>query len=69
VLSNAYKKTIICQKSSKTGREQIEMITKKHLHQDNVVVLESNDPVLCISFQEDSREHPPHHQGDRPEIQ
>lgn len=39
---------------------------RKCLHQDNVVVLESNDQVLYISFQEDSREYPPHHQGGPP---
>lgn len=44
------------------------MKIREHLHRDNVVVLESNDQVLCISFPEDSREHLPHHQGDRPEF-
>jgi hypothetical protein len=42
---------------------------KSILLQDNVSISENNDPVLCISFQEDVEDFPPYHLKDQPEIQ
>lgn len=42
------------------------IINEDFLPQDNAAIPENNDQVLCISFQEDSGEHQPHHPTDQP---
>lgn len=45
------------------------IINEDFLPQDNAAIPENNDQVLCISFQEDSGEHQPHHPTDQPWFQ
>lgn len=42
---------------------------RRYLPQDNASILESNDQVLRIFFQEGLTEHPPGPPRDRPKIQ